>query len=158
MRFKFTSKNGSALTKILQVNKSLTHLDLSKNVKISDSLAHCIFEGLQQNTTLVSLNLSQTCVSATDPDTARSLTKMLQINKSLTHLDLSKNTLSESGAHSIFEGLVDNTTLINLNLNRTDKMVIQTDTAWSLTKMLQVNKALIHILIFQITTSVIHIR
>ena len=141
----YTKRNGSALYKIIQVNRSLTHLDLSRNVQISDSGARCIFEGLQHNTTLVNLNLSQTGVSVSDPDTARSLTKMLQVNKSLTHLDLSKNTLSDSGAHSIFEGLRYNTSLVNLTLSNTGIAVLNMDTARSLTKMLQVNKSLTHL-------------
>ena len=67
-----------SLSNMLQENKSLTHLDFSWN-DLSDS---SIFEGLQHNTTLLSLNLSNTSINAaTDPDTARSLTKMLQENK-----------------------------------------------------------------------------
>ena len=131
---------------MLQVNKSLTYLDLSSIETFSDSGAHCIFEGLQDNTTLTSLNLSSTGVTATDPDTARSLTKMLQVNKSLTHLDLSSiETFSDSGARCIFEGLHYNTYLINLNLSSTGVTATDPDTAKSLTKMLQVNKSLTHL-------------
>ena len=102
---------------MLQVNKSLTHLDLSSNEKFLDSGARCIFVGLQDNTALTSLNLKCTGITATDPDTARSLTKMLQVNKSLTHIDFSSNeTFSDSGARCIFEGLQHNTTLVNMNL------------------------------------------
>ena len=53
-------KNGSALNKMLQVNKSLTHLDLSNNSIFTDSGPRCVFEGLQHNSTLVNLNLSHT--------------------------------------------------------------------------------------------------
>ena len=138
-----TKQNGSALTKMLQVNKSLTDLDLSNNSAISDSGARCIFEGLQHNTVLVNLNLSQTSITATDPNTAGSLTKMLQVNKSLTHLDLSNNiTFSDSGARCIFEGLQHNTTLVNVNLSHTGIAAITPNTARSLTTMLQVNQSL----------------
>ena len=78
---------------MLQVNKSLTHLDLSGNETFSDSGPCCIFEDLQRNTALLKLNLSDTNITATNPETSRSLTKMLQVNKSLTHLDLSYNSL-----------------------------------------------------------------
>ena len=140
---KYTARIDFALTKMLQVNKSLTHLDLSFNKHLSDSGARCIFEGLQHNTTLVSLNLSRTRITATDPDTLRSLTKMLQVNKSLTHLDLSyNNNFSDSGARCIFE---NNTTLVNLNLSKTDLTVADPDSARSFTKMLQVNKSLTHL-------------
>ena len=142
-----------SLTKMLQINKSLTHLDLSKN-KFSDSGACCIFEGLQQNSTLVSLNLSKTGITATDPDTARSLTKMLQINESLTHLDLSKNTFSDKGARCIFEGLQHNNSLITLNLSQTGISATDPDTAMSLTTMLQINKSLTHLDLSKNTFSV----
>ena len=59
------------------------------NEHFSDTGARCIFEGLQFNNTLVNLSLNRTSITATNPDTARSLTTMLKINKSLTHLDLS---------------------------------------------------------------------
>ena len=129
-----------SLTKMLQVNKSLTHLDLSSNEKFLDSGARCIFVGLQDNTALTSLNLKCTGITATDPDTARSLTKMLQVNKSLTHIDFSSNeTFSDSGARCIFEGLQHNTTLVNMNLCSTGIKATDPGTARSLTKVLQVN-------------------
>ena len=132
-----------SLTKMLQVNKTLTHLDLSWNY-LSDSGARCIFEGLQHNTTLVNLSLQDNGITATDPDTARSLTKMLQVNKSLTHLDLSWNYLSDSGARCIFKGLQNNTTLLNLSLQGSITAT-DPDTARSLIKILQVNKSLTHL-------------
>ena len=125
---------------MLQVNKSLTHLDLSGNNKLS---AHCIFEGLQHNSTLVYLNLSRTDITS-DSDTVRSLTKMLQVNKSLTHLDLSGNFFfSDLGACCIFACLQFNSTMVDLNLSNTGIVEnINPDTARSLTDMLQVNKSL----------------
>ena len=129
---------------MLQVNKSLTHLDLSGNETFSDSGPCCIFEDLQRNTALLKLNLSDTNITATNPETSRSLTKMLQVNKSLTHLDLSYNSL-ESGARCIFEGLQHNTALLNLNLSTTDITATDPDTKRYLTKMLQVNKSLTHL-------------
>ena len=135
-----------SLTETCRVNKSLTHLDLSNNSKFSDSGALCIFEGLQQNSTLVDLNLSQTGLSVTDPNTARSLIEMLQINKSLKHLDLSRNlNMSDLGARCIFEGLQHNTVLVNLNLSQTGVSATDPDTAGSIIKMFQVNKSLTHL-------------
>ena len=145
MRLHHTKQNSSALTKMLQVNKSLTQLDLSRNIQISDSGARCMFEGLQHNTTLVSLNLCHTGMTATDPDTARFLTKMLQVNKSLTHLNLSRNKFSDLGARCIFDGLQHNTTLVYLNLSSAGKHITNPDTAMSLTKMLKGNKTLEHL-------------
>ena len=134
------------LTKMFQVNKSLTHLDLSSNETFSDSGARCIFQGLQHNTSLVNLNLSRTGITATDPDTARSLTKMLQVNKSLTYLDLSSNeTFSDLGVQCIFKGLELNATLFTLNLRKTGITTTDPDTARSLTKMINENKSLTHL-------------
>ena len=117
----YIKQNGSALTKMLQVNKSLTHLDLSLN-NFSDSGACCIFDGLQHNNTLVYLNLSSSGIQIINTDAARSLTKMLQVNKSLTHLDLSNylhlcfRTISHQIISCIFEGLEHNTMLRYLNI------------------------------------------
>ena len=137
-----------ALTTMLQVNKTLTHLDLSKNWYFSDSGANCasIFQSLQHNTSLVHLNLSSTRLVATK-DTAQALTIMLQVNKTLTHLDLSNSWyFSDSGADcaSIFQNLQHNTSLVHLNLSSTG-LVATVDTAQALTIMLQVNKTLTHL-------------
>ena len=46
---------------------------------------------------------------------------MLKVNKTLTHLDLSSNySLSDSGAYYVCQGLQHNTTLVYLNLSRTE--------------------------------------
>ena len=129
-----------SLSQMLQVNKSLTHLDLSKSTNFLESEICCIFEGLQHNTALLKLNVSCTGITATDP-VSKSLTTMLQLNKSLTHLDLSSNkTFSDSGACCIFEALQSaDTTLVNLNLSNCGMTVSAIE---SLTKMLQINKSL----------------
>ena len=108
-----------ALITMLQVNKTLTHLNLSENWKFSDSGSYCVFQGLQHSTSLVHLNLSSTGLVATE-DSAQALTTMLQVNKTLTHLDLSENwTFSDSGAYCVFQGLQHNTSLVYLNLSST---------------------------------------
>ena len=111
-----------ALTTLFQENDSLTHLNLSGNEALSDTGFQNIFECLQHNRTLVYLNLSKTTITATDPDTARSLTEMLQVNKSLTHLDLScKDTIPANRVISlIFSALEHNTTLLHLVLRGRD--------------------------------------
>ena len=129
-----------SLSQMLQVNKSLTHLDLSKSTNFLESEICCIFEGLQHNTALLKLNVSCTGITATDPVT-KSLTTMLQLNKSLTHLNLSSNKkFSDSGACCIFEALQSaDTTVVNLNLSNCGMTVSVIE---SLTKMLQINKSL----------------
>ena len=129
-----------SLSLMLQVNKSLTHLDLSKSTNFLESEICCILEGLQHNTALLKLNVSCTSITATDP-VSKYLTTMLQLNKSLTHLDLSSNKkFSDSGACCIFEALQSvDTTLVNLNLSNCGMTV---SAIGSLTKMLQINSSL----------------
>ena len=78
-----------------------------------------IHSDIQYSTSLVHLNLRRTGITATDPDTAMSLKKMLKANKSLKHLDLSQNESFSLEAHCIFEGLEYNTSLVQLNLCHT---------------------------------------
>ena len=139
-----TEDTAQALTTMLQVNETLTHLDLSHNEKFSDSGAYCVFQGLQHNTSLVHLNLSNTGLVATE-DTAQALTKMLQVNKTLTHLDLLGNwKFSKLRTYCVFQGLQQNTTLVHLNLSKTD-LIATEDTAQALMKMFQVNTTLTHL-------------
>ena len=139
-----TEDTAQALTKMLQVNRALTHLSLSINEKFSDSGAYCVFQGLQHNITLVHLNLSNTGLVATE-DTAQALTTMLHVNKTLTHLNLSNNEkFSDTGAYCVFQGLQHNTSLVHLNLRNTG-LVATEDTAQALTTMIQDNKTLTHL-------------
>ena len=135
-----------ALTTMLQVNKTLARLDLSRNWEFSDSAGDygIIFQSLQHNTSLVHLNLSNTGLVATE-DTGRALTTMLQVNKTLTHLDLSGNH-NFSGNYCVFQGLMHNTKLVYLNLSTTGDIFTRC-TALVLNKMLQVNKTLTHLLL-----------
>ena len=146
LNFVNIQKNGPALTKLLQINKSLTHLDLSGNLSLPALVFGFIFEGLQYNTTLVNLKLSNTSISAVHPDIAKSLKEMLLVNKSLTHLDLSCNIGFPSFVLGfIFEGLQYNTALVKLNLSNTCVTAIGRKTLKSLAKMLQLNTSLTHL-------------
>ena len=139
-----TADTAQSLVRILQVNRSLTHLNLSGNNNFSDLGAQCIFDSLQHNSTLVHLNLSMTTITATDPDTARSLTEMLQVNKSLTYLDLScKDTIPANRIISlIFSALEHNTTLLHLVVRGRE---ILKDDAERIAKTLKSNQSLLTI-------------
>ena len=114
-----TEDTAQALTTMLQVNKALTHLDLSRNWSFLESGAYFVFQGLQHNTSLVHLNLSYTGLVATE-DTAQALTTMFRVSKTIKHLDLSGNwKFSDSGAYVVCQGLQHNTTLVYLNLSCT---------------------------------------
>ena len=129
-------ENGSALTEMLNRNNTLTHLDLSYN-RLSDLGAHCIFQGLQQNTTLIYLNLHNNGITSCE-GTAQALKKLLQTNKTLIHLDLSENQIfSNSSSRCILlEGFQLNTTLVHLNLANTGISVTE-DTIHAFSTMLQ---------------------
>ena len=80
----------------------------ANNQKFYDSATYCVFQSFQHNTTLVHLNLSNTRLVATE-DTAQAFNKMLRVNKTLTHLDLSgKQKFSDSGSYCVFQGLQHN--------------------------------------------------
>ena len=141
-----TADTAQSLVRILQVNRSLTHLNLADLKNFSDFGAYCVFKGLQHNTTLVKLNLRYCDITVTNQDTARLLSTMLRENNSLTHLNLSgNNNFSDLGAQCIFESLQHNSTLVYLNLSMTTITATDPDTARSLTEMLQVNKSLTHL-------------
>ena len=140
-----TMDTAQALTTMLQVNKTLTHLDLSHNKIFSDSVAYCVFQGLQHNTSLVHLNLSNIGLVPTE-DTAQALTTMLQINKTIKHLDLSWNwNFSDKGWYCVFQGLQHNTTLVHLNLRYTRLLAFAKSTLQALTTMLRINKTIKHL-------------
>ena len=129
---------GQALAEMLQVNKSLKHIDLSVNdiFKAPSS----VFQSLQYNSTLVHLNLSSTGISACDVPT-----KTLSENRTLQYLDLSGNVvLSDAGAHSIFQYLQVNTTLLCLDLRNTG-ITAEMEILVELINALTVNRTLKHL-------------
>ena len=139
-------KRAQDLVTMLKVNKSLTHLNLSHLEKFSGSGACCVLKCLQHNNTLVNLNLSYTGIAVTDPDTAQALVTMLQVNKSLTHLNLAHlKNLSDFGTFCVFKGLWHNTTLINLNLGSCNVKITDADTLVALITLFQENNSLTHL-------------
>ena len=96
-----TKNTARVLATMLQVNNTLTHLDLSNNFTLFALGNWYIFESLQCNTTLVHLHLSKTGLVVTE-DTAQALTTMLQVNKTLTHLDLSNNFSMQTVSFMVF--------------------------------------------------------
>ena len=139
-----TKNTARVLATMLQVNNTLTHLDLSNNYTLFVLGTWFSFESLQCNTTLVQLNLSDTGLVATE-EIAQALTTMLQVNKTVTHFDVSSNYKFQN-ASCIFQGLQNNTSLVYLNLSNI-KLVVKKDTplAKALTTMLQENKHLKHL-------------
>ena len=133
----FVVADREALTTMLQVNNTLTHLDISGKFIFLESSN--IFRALQHNARLLYLSLSNIKF---DDAVWPALITMLQINKTLTHLDLSINLMPRSC--NIFQALHHNTSLVYLNLSKTS-LVVTEDTAQALTTMLKVNKTLVHL-------------
>ena len=81
-----------ALAEMLQINKKLKYLNLSNNTAFGIE-AQYIFIGLQHNTALVHLNLSNIRMECT-VETITALNEMLRMNKTLTYLNLSCNQVA----------------------------------------------------------------
>ena len=113
------------LTGALQTNRSLTHLDLRNN-EISDT------EGIQLVQTLLDKNNTLTCLDLSDNNigaeeeasssiscSVTALAEALQLNRTLTHLGLSNNQISDTEAIQLAQTLLDkNNTLAYLGLDR----------------------------------------
>ena len=125
--------NCSALTKMLQVNVSLTHLDLTTNdnfsqMKHPDScnphVISCIFEGLEHNTVLRSLSISGIFITDTN---AEHIARALKVNCSLRALDMGRcYFLGSNGIHLILDSLLVNSTLQTLHISYFDMEVWNT--------------------------------
>ena len=90
---------------MLQENKSLKHLDLSKNISLTDEGAHFVLQGLQHNTTLMYLSLSDTGI--TDRG-AECVARALNSKFFLQTLDISYNYITEAGFVCIAKSLQTN--------------------------------------------------
>ena len=99
------------LTNTNVVNK----LDLSRNRVCAEGLKS-LCEALVTNTSLTELDLYG-CSIVVSEDNGPVLTEMLRRNKTLKVLNLSWNSVTESGCHYIATGLKDNTSLRALNLS-----------------------------------------
>ena len=113
-----TGATVQSLSKMLQENKSLTHLNLSGNFLFSDLGAHCIFEGLQHNTTLIHLNLSSTRIT---DEGALYISNLLDSNHSLQILNISLNPIGNDGFAYIAKSLGPNSALKKLEASASGK-------------------------------------
>ena len=112
-----TEDTAQALTTMLQVNKTLTHLDLSANWKFSDLGAFCVCQGLKHNTTLVYLNLRYTGI--TDKG-AEYIAQAIESNCYLQNLDISYNQISDRGFACI--AMSKTNTTLSLNKSHQEKV------------------------------------
>lgn len=101
-------------TKILEINTSLTSLDLS-DISLDAKIIISLSTSLIQNRTLKSLSIL--LFQIYEREAFNKLGEALTINNSLTQLNLTKSKISWSNAHLLFPGLIQNQSITDLNLN-----------------------------------------
>ena len=102
------------LSLALVVNTTLTYLNLDGNLAQAFGATY-LSRALSRNTTaLTDLNLARNEI---DDSVAKSLSRALSVNTTLTYLNLSGNKIGTPGATSLFQVLSRNTTLTYLNLS-----------------------------------------
>ncbi|XP_068744276.1 NLR family CARD domain-containing protein 3-like [Montipora capricornis] len=103
----------SALARALEINSTLTYLNLSDN-EIGDSGAGALAKAMERNSTLTFLDL---CISGKIGDSgAAALAKAMELNSSLTELHLGYNEIGDSGAGALAKAMERNSTLTKLSL------------------------------------------
>ncbi|XP_044171779.1 protein NLRC3-like isoform X2 [Acropora millepora] len=117
------SSSATALAEALQLNRTLTDLDLRNN-QISDTEVIQLPQTLlDKNNTLAYLNLHDNNIGAEEEASSSiscsvtALAEALQLNRTLTHLDLRYNQISDTEAIQLAQTLLDkNNTLAHLDL------------------------------------------
>ena len=113
-RNEITGVGASYIAEALRTTRALRKLDLLGN-PIDEKGLQYIAKALTTNTTLTELILENCGLRITEVS-GPALTEMLQRNKTLRELDLSRNYKLNNSASFIIEGLKKNTTLKTLNL------------------------------------------
>ena len=134
---KLRKASGPALCHMLETNKTLTALDLSRNSSISDHNVAGIAEGLSSNHSLKYLNLCSCGIH--DTGVMKSLADSLMVNDSLEELDLSGNTISPEAARGFSDMLKHNSTLKKLDVSQCE---LTDEAVKSLASALEVNSSL----------------
>ncbi|KAH9532569.1 hypothetical protein CY35_18G004800 [Sphagnum magellanicum] len=103
-----------AIAHMLRTNDTLTHFRIPMcDLEPSDLCK--ILESLQKNQTLLSLSLFA-CKGVKGPDVSAKMMDLFRMNRSLTHIELSKTPLEQSDVCKILESLQKNQTLRSLDL------------------------------------------
>ena len=101
-----------SLAKALEVNKSITTIDLSYN-QIGDLGASSLAKALEVNNSVTAIDLSRNQIG--NPGAA-SLAKALEVNKNLLTIDLYCNHIGESGISLLGKALEVNKTITEISL------------------------------------------
>jgi Ran GTPase-activating protein (RanGAP) involved in mRNA processing and transport len=126
----FLERLGTAM----EENKSLTYLGVSSS--FTDTAMKRFCASLQQNSTLLSLNLS---CSSSVKTLGEILGDFLEENTTITSLNLSSSTIRNKAGCKLAEAMRTNTTLRELNL---DSNYLDKEAAVAMGKMLHVNTTL----------------
>ena len=135
---KITQESGPVLCQMLQRNKTLTDLDLSRNGGVSDTGAFFIAEGLKMSTSLRELRLLGCGISA---EGAKFISRALEGNTSLILINLLYNKLGDTGVGYLADALKRNDSLEELDLwdcGMTDRGLELLAVALTVNKSLQV--------------------
>ena len=133
-----TQESGPVLFQMLQRNKTLTELDLSRNSGVSDTGAFFVAEGLKLNTSLRTLRLSRCGISR---DGAKFISGALEVNTSVKVIDLARNELGDTGVGYLANALKQNNSLKELYLRKcgmTDRGLELLTVALTVNKSLEV--------------------
>ena len=117
------SCSATALAEALQLKRTLTILNLISNQTSDTEVIQLAQTLLDKNNTLAYLNLHDNNIGAEEEASssiscsATALAEALQLNRTLTHLDLSHNQISDTEAIQLAQTLLDkNNTLAHLGL------------------------------------------
>ncbi|XP_068745827.1 NLR family CARD domain-containing protein 3-like isoform X2 [Montipora capricornis] len=125
----------SALATALEINSTLTYLNLSDN-EIGDSGAVALAKAMEFNSTLTFLALSYCKIGDSG---AVALARAMEFNSSLTELNLGLNEIGDSGAGALAKAMERNSTLTELDLFENN---ISSFGAEALAKAMEVNSTL----------------
>ena len=136
---------GCALERMLNVNRTLKVLNLRK-CGLDTAVATSIFKSLEYNTSLEELDLSQNSQLPKNDSEAVgcAIERMLNVNRTLKVLNLSKCELDSAVPTSIFKSLQHNTSLEELHLSENNLLANSDNEAvvCAIERMLNVNRTL----------------
>ena len=127
-----------ALCELLRSTRSLQDLDIQMNNLSSESVAS-IMTGLSHNSSLTSLNISNSHFNMDNMDNLASILGNLSSKSALSFLWIDDCCINEQGASVLANALCKNSTLTYLRLNHN---LIGVEGAFSMSEMLQHNTSL----------------
>jgi len=113
---KIGNRGGMYFAQALQINSKLRELDLG-DCDLGTECVIAFATVLNQNNNLRAINLNRPILFSLQEETVVHIGLMLKVNNALRELHLSKFDMKDFGVERLCEGLVDNYTLVYLNLS-----------------------------------------